>query len=390
MTTLPEALPRPNLVLPVTPGPALDGRSGTNRAQAPQLCQIDAADDVTAIGVWLAEFAHSPHTLRSYRKEALRLLSWATGVRRKAISSLTREDVLAYESFLAESVLDDEATHAPALSATSQRYAMGVVGGLFTYLVNAGYLAGNPWTLRRRKQQPRVRQVERYLDQAQWTAVLAFIETLPHQTRRERQHYERARWVVRFVYEPALRVSEAAQARASDFVRRRGKWWLRVLGKGSVYGEIPIRDELMAEFACYRAFHGLPPTPSVLEATPVILSIAGRVEGCLTPTAVYLIVKDVFVQAADALAESDPVTAAVLRRASTHWLRHAAASHQADSGTDLRNIQKNLRHASIETTAVYLHTTDDARHRDTTGEQIVQTRHREHPSVPKEKSTIDL
>src|SRR5207253_193579 len=101
--------------------------------------------------------------------------------------------------------------------------AMGVVGGLFTYLVNAGYLAGNPWTLRRRKRLPRVRQVERYLDHAQWTAVLEFIETLPQASRRERQHYERVRWVVRFLYDTALRVSEAAQARSSDFVRRRGK-----------------------------------------------------------------------------------------------------------------------------------------------------------------------
>ena len=374
MKSLPVVLPSAALLLPVALEPGLDGRLGTNRARTPELCQIDAEDDVSAIGVWLAEFLHSPHTLRSYRKEALRLLGWATRVRCKAVSSLTREDVLAYESFLAgpmlEVLLDDgeAVSPAPALSAGSQRYAVGVVGSLFTYLVNAGYLAGNPWTLRRRKRRQSTRQVERYLDQSQWTAVLNFLETLPRETRRERQYYERARWVVRFVYEPALRVSEAAQARAGDFVRRRGKWWLRVLGKGDVYGEIPIRDELMADLARYRTFHSLPPTPSALETTPVIFSIAGRVEDCLTPTAVYLIVKAVFTLAAEALAASDPVTAVVLRRASTHWLRHAAASHQADSGTDLRNIQKNLRHASIETTAIYLHTTDDARHRDTTGE----------------------
>ena len=205
------ALPSPSLLLPVTPGPESDGRSGTNRARTPDLCQIAADNDVAAIGVWLAEFAHSPHTFRSYRKEAVQLLCWATRVRHKAISSLTREDVLAYESFLAapapEFVLDDEAMHAAPLSEASQRYAMGVVGGLFTYLVNAGYLAGNPWTLRRRKRLPRVRQVERYLDQAQWTAVLDFIETQPQGSRRERQHYERARWVLRFLYDTALRVS---------------------------------------------------------------------------------------------------------------------------------------------------------------------------------------
>jgi len=374
MTSLPVPLPNPSLLLqlPVALGPESDGRSGANRARIPGLCQIDADDDVAAIGVWLAEFAHSPHTFRSYRKEALRLLGWTTRVRRKAVSSLTREDVLAYEAFLAEpmpaDVLDEEASPGGALSASSQRYAMGVVGGLFTYLVNAGYLAGNPWTLRRRKRLPRVRQVERYLDHAQWTAVLNFIERLPQASRRERQHYERVRWVVRFLYDTALRVSEAAQARSNDFVRRRGKWWLRVLGKGGVYGEVPIRDELMADLARYRTFHGLTSTPSPLETTPVILSITGRAEDCLTPTAVYLIVKDAFGLASDALATSDPVTAAVLRRASTHWLRHTAASHQADSGTDLRHIQKNLRHASIETTAIYLHAEDDARHRDTTGE----------------------
>jgi len=192
-----------------------DGRSGANRALTPELCQISADDDLAAIAVWLAEFAHSPHTFRSYRKEAIRLLCWATRVRHKAVSSLTREDVLAYEAFLATpmpaAVLGTDL--ARVLSSDSQRQAMGIVGGLFTYLVNAGYLAGNPWTLRRRKRIPRVRQVERYLDQSQWATVLDFLETLPQQSRRERQYYERARWVVRFLYDTALRVSEASPQR---------------------------------------------------------------------------------------------------------------------------------------------------------------------------------
>ncbi len=68
-------------LLAVTLSPAVDGAQGTNRALTPGLCQIDAQDDLAAIGVWLAEFAHSPHTLRSYRKEALRLVLWATRVR---------------------------------------------------------------------------------------------------------------------------------------------------------------------------------------------------------------------------------------------------------------------------------------------------------------------
>jgi integrase/recombinase XerC len=40
--------------------------------------QIAADSDVEAVRLWLAEYAGSPHTLRSYRKEAVRLLLWAT------------------------------------------------------------------------------------------------------------------------------------------------------------------------------------------------------------------------------------------------------------------------------------------------------------------------
>lgn len=63
-----------------------------------------------------------------------------------------------------------------------------------------------------------------------------------------------------------------------------------------------------------------------------------------------LVVKEVFRRAAAALEAVDLAGAATLRRASTHWLRHTSATHQADAGNDIRFIQKNLRHASIETT----------------------------------------
>ena len=89
-------------------------------------------------------------------------------------------------------------------------------------------------------------------------------------------------------------------------------------------------------------------------------------------TAIYLVVKEVFRRAAAALDASDPVGAATLRRASTHWLRHTSATHQADAGNDIRFIQKNLRHASIETTAIYLHAEDDQRHAATTGKGVLQ------------------
>jgi integrase len=372
---------------------ALDGSLGTNRANGPQR-QIAADTDVEAVRLWLAEYTASPHTLRSYRKEAVRLLLWTTQTLGKPLSSLTREDFLLYERFLAAPTGDwadpDLPRRGPArrlfegaLSERSQHQALGILSGMLTYLVSAGYLAGNPLALRRGRMTSvrRSRRVERYLDHALWDHVLASIEQWPRLTERDEQHYERSRWLIRLLYHAALRVSEAAHATAADFYQRRGKWWLHVVGKGGADGEVPVSEELMADFARYRVFHGLPPAPSARDTGPAVMSIAGDDTRHLTPATVYLIVKEVFRRAAEALEPADPAGAVTLRRASTHWLRHSAATHQADAGTDLRFIQKNLRHASIETTGIYLHAEDEQRH-----VQTVRAAPAEFASAPKDRS----
>jgi hypothetical protein len=60
-------------VLTITLPVAFDGHNGTNRAHGLHK-QIAADTDVEAVRLWLAEYTASPHTLRSYRKEAVRLL----------------------------------------------------------------------------------------------------------------------------------------------------------------------------------------------------------------------------------------------------------------------------------------------------------------------------
>ena len=366
----------PDFTLP----PTLNGSHGSNRALG-GVRQTAANTDVDALRLWLAEYAGSPHTLRNYRKEAVRLIVWATQGLGKALSSLNREDLLVYESFLAnpsgdwiDPTLPRRGGHRRLLdgplSPRSVRQAMGILSGLFGYLVAAGYLAGNPLALRRRRSESKSSRrsaVERYLDHALWQSVLDYIDTMPQDSARERQHYERVRWLFRLIYGAALRASEAAQAKSGDLELRRGKWWLRVIGKGNAVGDVPISDELMDDFARYRRFYGLSAVPVAPEETPLVMSVTGRTDRFLTSTAIYLIVKEVFRRAADRLEATDPGKAVTLRRASTHWLRHTAATHQADAGNDIRFIQKNLRHASIETTAIYLHAEDDQRHAQTTG-----------------------
>lgn len=218
-----------NLVLltdglqPIALPPALDGSNGSNRARGSGR-QIAADTDVDAVRLWLAEYADSPHTLRNYRKEALRLLVWATQGLSKPMSSLNREDLLAYEVFLSLPSAEWIDPTLPRcgggrrlfdgpLSPASVCQAMGILLGLFGYLVEVGYVAGNPLALRRRRgesKSARHAAIERYLDHALWHSVLNFIETLPQVTRREQQHYERVRWLFRFPYGASLRASEAA------------------------------------------------------------------------------------------------------------------------------------------------------------------------------------
>ncbi|MBI2200306.1 MAG: tyrosine-type recombinase/integrase, partial [Candidatus Rokubacteria bacterium] len=45
------------------------------------------------------------------------------------------------------------------------------------------------------------------------------------------------------------------------------------------------------------------------------------------------------------------------RGVSVHTLRHCYATHLLEAGVNLRVIQKNMGHASLETTMMYLHLT---------------------------------
>ena len=185
----------PDFTLP----PTLDGSHGSNRALS-GVRQTAADTDVDAVRLWLAEYAGSPHTLRNYRKEAVRLLIWATQGLGKALSSLNREDLLVYESFLANPAggwIDPALPRRGGgrrlldgpLSPRSVRQAMGILSGLFGYLVAAGYLAGNPLALRRRRSESKSSRrsaVERYLDHALWQSVLDYIDTMPQDSARER------------------------------------------------------------------------------------------------------------------------------------------------------------------------------------------------------------
>ncbi len=53
--------------------------------------------------------------------------------------------------------------------------------------------------------------------------------------------------------------------------------------------------------------------------------------------------------------------AGIERRVHPHMLRHTYATEQVKDGTPLHNVQKDLGHSHLSTTAIYLHTYDNDR-----------------------------
>ena len=367
--------------------PDLDGRNGTNRATGNRP-QIAAQNDIDAIKAWLARFIDTKTTFDNYRKEAERLLLWSTIQLQKPLSSLTHEDLLAYQHFLADPqpaarwVMRDgrkfARSHvewrpfAGALSPSSQRQAIIILNTLFSWLVNAGYLAGNPLSLSRQRTRKAKPRVTRYLEEDLWSEVKATIDAMPKETDREREHYLRTRWLFSLLYLCGLRISEVVGNTMGGFFCRRDKdgeerWWLEVVGKGDKTRIVPATNELMVELARYRREKGLAPFPIHAEDIPLLLPV-GTQRRHMTRGAVHALVKQVFQDTADRLrlrgSNFEPIATRV-EVASAHWLRHTAGSHMANQNIDLRHVRDNLGHESISTTSGYLHSSDDTRHRET-------------------------
>ena len=77
--------------------------------------------------------------------------------------------------------------------------------------------------------------------------------------------------------------------------------------------------------------------------------------------------KRFFTTVANAIENDAPATAEKLRRASPHWMRHTHATHALARGAELTTVRDNLRHASVATTSIYLHTDEVKRARQMGG-----------------------
>lgn len=350
---------------------SLLGYWGKNRLDSTP--QIGANNDLEAIQSWLNEYKESPETLRSYKREAERLILWCWQQQGRALSDLNRQDIADYQMFIADpqprSLWCGEKCPRTSpnwkpfqgrLSAASQKQTLTILKGLFNYLRDADYLRGNPLALiKSMTKQAAPQKTERYLEQAD---IALLFEQHPAQVDNAKSHREwmRERTLLAFLYYLAPRASEVANCKMNDFFQRRGRWWWRVMGKGKKYAEVPVPDALLSYIQRYRLYLDLSPLPEPYDDSPFIRSITGK--SGVSANMVYRLSKKILWDAAAQVEQHQPEQAGRLRAASTHWFRHTAITHLADQGVDLRLVSKTARHSKLETTAIYFHAEDDAWH----------------------------
>jgi integrase len=130
---------------------------------------------------------------------------------------------------------------------------------------------------------------------------------------------------------------------------------------------VPVPAELVDELADELARHGFEPQMGAKSNQGI--HVMARFDSELkrpapwSPSGLYQAIKAFLAHAADGLEEMD---AQQLKKASTHWLRHAHASHalQGRGGqhpVPIQVVQNNLGHVSVGTTSLYLTTECDER-----------------------------
>lgn len=279
----------------------------------------------------------SPHTVRAYRGDVTGLLRH---LQRLGLGSLETVTVRALRSWLAR-----EQTRGQARSTLQRRSA--AVRVFFTWAQATGRVSANPAAALRSPRQHRT--LPAHLAQAEAAAMLdgarpgaAASEAGGDAPPRVRPAVAlRDAALLETLYATGVRVSELCGLDRGDVDAERRL--IRVVGKGDKERSVPVGlpalrsverwlDEGRAELATGES------------GAAVFLGERGR---RIDPRVVRRVVHEAL-RPVEGAPDLGP-----------HGLRHAMATHLLEGGADLRSVQEMLGHASLATTQIYTHVTNE-------------------------------
>jgi integrase/recombinase XerD len=251
--------------------------------------------------MWL--HGRSPATARAYSADAQAFLAFVA----KPLAQVTVGDVQQFGSSLGH------------LATASQARSLSSVKSLLAFAHRLGYVPFNVGAVVRL---PKIKNTlaERIMDEADVHRMLA-LET-----------DARNAALLRLVYAAGLRVSEACSLRWRDLAANKEAGQANVFGKGGKTRTILLPASVWRGLQALRN-----------DASPDAPLFPSRKGGSIGEVQAWRIVK------------AAAARAGLSRDVSTHWLRHAHASHALDRGAPIALVQATLGHANLATTGRYTH-----------------------------------
>lgn len=350
----------------------INGSEGSNRTRHPLSVRLIEADhDTDAVETWLGvKKGNSSHTLRSYRHEAYRLLAWSLWFREKPISSLTVADVADFHAWLLDPNTHPEWTRRGwvlirgSLGTSSAYQALRILSGMFRWLVEAGYLAGNPFRLfdhcltENGKHERAKISTERAFDKTLWDWMLAQIDTYKpvEQDNLEYRSFERTRFALIFMYWTGVYGQELLTANMSQITNLRGIWILKLKGRDEINREyVALLSPAIDALRRYRVSRGLSELPTPAEQN-IPLVAAHRGKKSITDEYLNLLFKKMFTRLAEDAKHINNHWVEKLEAATTRWLRYTLVTHNAQTGVPIQNTTQQLRDKSMNSTRlIYNH-----------------------------------
>ncbi|AMM18531.1 integrase (plasmid) [Burkholderia sp. PAMC 28687] len=372
-TASPIVVPWENVRLPHE----IDGSCGALRAPR-ETCALDANNDYDAVQTWLS-LHESPSTHRAYRKEAERLILWAIVERGRALSSLTTEDAIAYRAFLRRPS-PRERWVGPTRPRTSSQwrpftgnlaprsvaYSLMVLGALYRWMIEQRYVLANPFSgVKVKGAEGAVLDVSHAFTEGEWLLLRTIADGLEWSYGWKANAAQRLRFLLDFAYATGLRASELVGVTLA-YIRTdaRGDHWAHVVGKGRKPGHVALPPLARSALERYLLERELPVSPQHWQPTMALVpSLSPHSTEKLSTVRLWAILKRFFSATANIIETDNPAFAAKLRLAGPHWMRHTHATHALKRGAQLTSVRDNLRHASISTTSIYLHSDEVERAR---------------------------
>jgi integrase/recombinase XerD len=288
----------------------------------------------------------SPHTIRAYDGD---VGAFGRHLGQRAVVSRINEECLV--AFVEE-------LRAEGLATTSIRRRIAALRGFCKWLLACRLLQHDPtlgitFSTGQQRTLPRVvptHELDRLF--AHLRTAAGVTETVPLQIVLDRPHDCTTLLSVALMVATGVRVNEVVNINCGDIdLYNRG---LRIVGKGRRERRVFLSNDWISDF------------------TSVYIRARGQLGLTHTKLLFSFGYGPLTTQAMRSRLAKAAVAAGIRARITPHMLRHTAATHLIEAGVDIRYIQRLLGHASLTTTEIYTHVSDEALKRVVTDANVLE------------------